>query len=142
MRWAKDYFNEIRKTAKRAQKLKGIIEYGLIRSGSGGTHSGGISDSTAREAAAVMAAEGKLEQCRADINTARVIIRGIGRSFPHDWQIIEGYYLRCLSWSQVARELGMPKSTAHAKALIMLSFADSQGMARLKEHGKKMLKEF
>ena len=141
MRWAREYFNNIRKTAQRAQDLAGIIEYGRIHSSTGGAHGSAISDKTAIEAARVMAAEQLLEQCQGDINKAMLIIRGIGKAFPSDWCILDRYYLGCLSWSQVAREVGMPKSTTHAKALIMISYADSQGMARLREYGERMLKE-
>ena len=139
MKWARDYFNEIRKTAQRARDLEGIIEYGRIHSSAGGVHGSVISDKTAIEAARVMAAESELKQCKADISKARIIISGLKQSFPNDYDILESYYILCNTWSQVAKLRGVTKSEVYTKTLVMISFADGYGMARLKDVGEREL---
>ena len=131
-KWARDYFAHIRKISEEEKVLQVQLEYGMPKHGTGGIHSAGtVSDPVLAEFEARQKAAERIERINIEQLEALCIINGLTSVFSSAADILIYYYLDCMSWSQVAAEVGMSKSGVYAKSQIMLDYADQAGKMRL-----------
>lgn len=134
----RDDLESVRDAVGRLERVRLLIETGGDDWRAPSVKGSGISDPTAARALARMKALEGLEAEQAELEAVadwgRRLISGIGRGLGIKYaQTLEGYYLGRLSWAEVARRLGVSKSTALLWRDTACEWADSVGHARAME---------
>lgn len=134
----RDDLESVRDAVGRLERVRLLIETGGDDWRAPSVKGSGASDPTAARALARMKALEGLETEQAELEAVadwgRRLIAGIGRGLGIKYaQTLEGYYLGRLSWAEVARRLGVSKSTALLWRDTACEWADSVGHARAME---------
>ena len=134
---AKDYFQSVRRASERIEECQRIISELQEELPPNHARGGGRSSTTSDPTYSAMVERDRMltdavldrDKCLELVGEALAIIEGLRRIFSRKADVLELYYIDCLSWQDVADGIGIGKTTAHTWNRELLAWVDDNPRA-------------